>query len=295
MLSKEEKAQSIKKLLNKVNDSSIASIKSTVSGVVSIINDPKSNAKNLKELIQVDPPLAAKVLKVANSAYYASPRQISEIDQAVIWIGFDTLKEIVLNQKIAEVFNSGQAFMGYSRNALWKHSLSVAILAKMMYRMEYGERGENAYAVGLMHDIGIIVEDQFMQENFRKVLTKAHEDPQLFTVLEREILGFDHAEIGKVLTYTWGLPSELVGAIGFHHSPMLVTGEYEKMAKTLYIADFLTIESGINYSESPKLDMTIYDKCLTSLKLKQYSLDSLVKQMEKEISKMEAEGFLSND
>lgn len=295
MISKEDKVQRLEKLLSEVNNSSIASIKSTVSGVISIINDPKSNAKDLKELIQIDPPLAAKVLKVANSAYYASPRKISEIDQAVIWIGFETLKEIVLSQKVAEVFNGGEDFKGYSRTKLWKHSLCVALLAKKIYRMEYGERGENAYAVGLMHDIGIIVEDQFKETQFREVLSIVNDKQEVFTKVENEILGFHHSEIGKILTYTWGLPTELVGAIGFHHNPLLVTGEFAKMAKTLFVADYLVHDSGISYSENMKLDPITFEKCMTSLKLKMFSLESLIKQMLAEIKKMEAEGFIGND
>src|SRR3990167_2835747 len=91
---------SLSALLERVEASSLASIKGTVGGILSLISDPAASSFDLIQLIQVDPPLTAKILRVANSSYYATSRTISDIDQALIWIGFDTLKEIILTQKM---------------------------------------------------------------------------------------------------------------------------------------------------------------------------------------------------
>ncbi len=82
-----------------------------------MINDPESGAKGLKDIIEIDPPLRAGVLKAANSAYYCSMRKISEIQHAVIWIGYDVVKEIVLSQKVCEVFDQDETISGYSGNS----------------------------------------------------------------------------------------------------------------------------------------------------------------------------------
>lgn len=167
----EEKQKRLKKITNLVNQSEIASIKSIVSGVMKIISDPNSTIWDLKEIVEIDPPLAAKVLIQANSAYYSPPKKIGEIKQALIWIGFDALKELALRQKVHGIFNGNGAFEGYSTSSLWKHSVAVALITKMIYRREFRERGANAYVAGLLHDIGIIVESQFLPNDFKQVLS----------------------------------------------------------------------------------------------------------------------------
>jgi len=164
----------ISKIIELVDKSEISSIQSVVSGIIDVINDPESSAKDLKDIIEIDPPLTARVLKVANSAYYCSLRKISEIQHAVIWIGFDVFKKIALSQKICEMFDRNEIIRGYSGNSLWKHSVAVAILGKMIYRREFGESGENVYTAGLLHDI--VVENQFLENDFKEVLNKAKGD-----------------------------------------------------------------------------------------------------------------------
>ena len=105
---KEEKFERISKIIQLVDKSEISSTQNVVSGIINVINDPDSSAKDLNDIIEIDPPLTARVLKVANSAYYGSPRKISEIQHAVIWIGFDVVKEIVLSQKVCQVFDQDE-------------------------------------------------------------------------------------------------------------------------------------------------------------------------------------------
>ena len=128
MDSTEEKQKKLKHIVALVNESDISSIKNVVSGIIRIMNDPRSTAKDLKEIIQIDPPLTAKILRVANSAYYATRRRISELQQAIIWIGFDALKELAFSQKVCEIFDKDESIEGYSRTLLWKHGVAVAFL-----------------------------------------------------------------------------------------------------------------------------------------------------------------------
>ena len=295
MTLEEERYEKINKIIELVDRSEISSIQSVVSGVIDVINDPHSSAKDLKDIIEIDPPLTARVLKVANSAYYYSLRKISEIKRAVIWIGFDMLKEIALSQKVCEVFDQNEFIGGYSRSLLWKHSIAVALLGKMICRREFGERGENAYAAGLLHDIGIIVEHQFLENDFRDILDKAELERKNLSVSEYEVLGYTHTDIGEVLTEHWGFPDELIVAIGNHHNPDNAPQEFSKFASTLYIADYLCQERGIGYSDAPFRDPGIFRRCLKRLDVKGYALDLIVKDMEQEISMMEDQGLFQYD
>ena len=291
MTLEEERYEKVNKIIELVDQSEISSIQSVVSGVIDVINDPQSSAKDLKDIIEIDPPLTAKVLKVANSAYYYHPRKISEIQYAIIWIGFDVLKEIALSQKVWEVFDKNDSIGGYSRILLWKHSVAVAVLGKMICRREFGERGDNAYAAGLLHDIGIIVEHQFLENDFRAILDKADLERKNLSKAEHDILGFTHTDIGKVLTEHWSFPEELVVAIGNHHNPDKVSQDFSKIALTLYVADYLCQERGIGYGDAPIRDSALFRKCLRRLDIKGYALDLIVKDMEQEVSIMEGEGL----
>ena len=292
MTLEEERYEKANKIIELVDQSEISSIQSVVSGVIDVINDPQSSAKDLKDIIEIDPPLTARVLKVANSAYYYSLRKISEIQHAVIWIGFDVVKEIALSQKVCEVFDQDETISGYSGSSLWKHSIAVALLGN---RRGFGERGENAYAAGLLHDIGIIVENQFLENDFREVLNKAKQEKKDLSTAEYEVLGYTHTDIGKMLTDHWSFPEELVVAIGNHHNPDKAPQEFSKFASTLYIADYLCQEKGIGYSDAPFCDPGIFRGCLKRLDVKGYALDLIVKDMEQEISMMEDQGLFQYD
>lgn len=289
----EGRNEALVELVDMTDDSEISSIKKIVSGIIAIINNPRSNVQDLKEIIEIDSPLSAKVLKTANSAYYASQKKIYDIEQAVIWIGFDELKEIALNQKVCEIFAKGEPVEGYSRILLWKHSVAVALLAKMIYRRELGRRGDDMYAAGLLHDIGMIVEDQFMHDNFKHVLNKCTEEKMSLTDAESDVFGYNHADVGRALTDYWNLPRELVTAIGYHHDTFGVPRKFPIMALTLYISDYLCQLSGIGYcGSSHKIDETIFRRCLNALGLEQHVFKIIVEDLKKEVSRMEARGLL---
>ena len=291
MTLEEERYEKVNKIIELVDQSEISSIQSVVSGVIDVINDPQSSAKDLKDIIEIDPPLTARVLKVANSAYYYSLRKISEIQHAVIWIGFDVVKEIALSQKVCEMFDQDEIVSGYSGSSLWKHSIAVALLGKMIHRREFGERGDNAYAAGLLHDIGIIIEHQFLENEFRDILDKSALERTNLSKAEHDILGFTHTDIGEVLAEHWSFPDELVVAIRNHHNPDRAPQDFSKFASTLYVADYLCQERGIGYGDAPIRDSALFRKCLRKLDIKGYALDLIVKDMEQEIAIMEGQGL----
>jgi len=291
MKQEEEKYAKLEKIVQMVNKSEMASVQNVVSGITKIINDPGSSAKDLKEIIQIDPPLTGKLLKLANSVYYSPRSEISEIQQAIIWVGYDALKELALRQKVCEVFDGDSDIEEYSRTLLWKHSVAVALLGKMIYRREFGKKGENIYVAGLMHDIGIIALDQFCQDDFRLILSKAKTEKKNQTKTEKEVLGFDHTEVGKAITDSWNLPQELVEVIGCHHNPDNIAREFVRPSLTLYVADYVCQQKRLGYGDAPIRDKELFRKCLKRLELSSYALDLIVEDVEQELLKMEEQGL----
>jgi putative nucleotidyltransferase with HDIG domain len=242
-------------------------------------------------MVEIDPPLAAKVLKVANSVYYSPPKKIGEIKQALIWIGFDTLKEMALSLKVSGIFNGDDSVEGYSIHSLWKHCVAVALITKMIYRREFRERGANAYVAGLLHDIGIIVESQFLQNDFSLVLSKAKHEKKNLSEAELEVLGLHHADIGMAIAKNWNLPQELATAIGYHDNPLEAEQDASKLASTLYIAEYCSQNSNIGYSEAPFQNNEVFQQCLTELNIDPHALDLIVEDAQLELNEMEEQGL----
>ena len=281
-------------LLDLVNQSEIRSIKSVITRLLNIMNDPRSTAKDLTDIIQVDPPLTAKVLKLANSAYFSPREKISEIKKAIIYIGFNNLKEILLSQKVVEIFKSEETIEGYSRNQLWRHSVAVALMGKMIYRREFGLPGENVYAAGLMHDIGIIAIDQFLQDPFRKILHLSKEKRLPLSQAEKEVIGFTHADIGEAIGANWNLSPEITVPIGYHHSPTLAGESYLRLAGTLYISEYCchTNKFGFGARETVPASRTAYLATLKQLDITPSAIDLISRDMAAEIAIMKRKGLL---
>ena len=285
----------LRELISQVEHSDISSIKLVVQKILKIIHDPASTAKDLKEVIALDPPLAAKVLRFANSAYYARLRRVTDIEKAVIWIGYDTLKELALSQKVCELFQEEEELSGYSRLALWKHSVAVAITAKLIYRYEFGDHGDQMYALGLLHDIGFIIEDQLLHDHFQLILERSREEKRSIVKVEQDVLGFDHTDIGRLLVREWKLPGALEYSIGAHHSPENIEGEYAREARTLALANIYCQKRQIGYVDTSSHSPETLAGLQRKLSIYSGAMEFIMDDVEGQIARLEEEGWFHND
>jgi putative nucleotidyltransferase with HDIG domain len=290
----QESCDKIQALVDKVNLSAISSIKQSVSAILRTINDERSTVGELKEVIQLDPPLSAGVLKTANSAYYSRSfsRTFADIEQAIIWIGTETIKELALSIKVCEIFDRDEKIERYSRRALWRHCIAVALMSKFIYRREFGLKGENAYAAGILHDLGIIAEDQFLQDNFKRALLLSDSEKIDLTTAEHKVLGFEHSEIGGAIAASWGLPKELCRAIEFHHRPLEAPPEFSRIACVLYISDTYCRARGFYIGAELIQDEPKFNECLEVLNIRNYALDIIFKNVDEEIKKMDNKNLI---
>jgi len=283
----QEQSRVIAEIIRLVNESQIASIKNVVIQLISLINNPDASALDLRNLLELDPPLTAQVLKRANSAFYAPPRKINDIREAIIWIGFEQVKEIALSQKIFDFFKAGASFSSqYSGQALWKHSIATALFSKYIYRREFRQTGINVYTAGLLHDIGIVIENQFLPDRF-KALVNATTDSKCLYELEEEYIGFYHTQIGFKLGLNWNFPVDLVQCIGHHHTPDDQTINDKKMVSTIYVADKLAHINNMGYCDEKAIMDQQFERCLIRLSLDRSSLEMITESVIEELKKME--------
>lgn len=283
---------SISEIVNQVNDSDMASVKNVITGIVRLLSNPDSSINDIKEIILVDPPLLSKVLKLANSAYYAPSKPIEVIDKALIMIGFDAVMELALNQKASELFDNSDKIFNYSASDLWENNVAVALFGKFIYRKEFGENGELAYVAGLLHNIGIIIFDQFLHEEFIEILEEANNLKTDLFEIEKKQLGFTHAQLGKAIIEDWNLEGNITSSIEWHHQPDKVENQNLKLTNTLYIADYFCSHKKIGYSDAPYQTKESFLKCIKNINLSAESFKLIGKNVENEIEKMKKSGLL---
>ncbi len=216
--------------------------------LLSLIDDPRSSAGDVTEIISRDPSLTAKLLKVANSAYYGFPAKISDLRHAVALLGFNLVKSLAVSIGVIKNFPRGKQSAYFSASGLWLHSLVVATAMQELER-RFCPRDENhdyLFIVGLLHDLGKVVLDQFFPELFSEVLEKANagEHVKLHQV-EREIIGIDHCEVSAMLLTRWKFPPKIVQPIAWLHRQMLPTEVNQVDVVLLRLANVLAQELGL--------------------------------------------------
>lgn len=282
----------IAEIVKNVNDSDMASLKNVITGIVRLLSDPNSSIIDIKEIILIDPPLLSKVLKMANSAYYAPTSPIEEIDKALIMIGFDAVLELALNQKACEMFDNNEKTGNYSAFDLWENNVAVALFGKYMFRREFSESGESAYIAGLLHNIGIIALDQFVHTDFVEIVKEAENLKKDLLDVEKNHLGFTHTQLGKSIIADWNLPDNICSAIEWHHNPEQATKDNLQIVNTLYVADYFCAHKNIGYSDAPHQPQEVFMKTIKQLNVSPESFKLIGKDVENEISKMKENGLL---
>ncbi|OGV54568.1 MAG: hypothetical protein A2X49_11165 [Lentisphaerae bacterium GWF2_52_8] len=289
---KSRKLISLDDLATRASRSEISSIGTVVNKIMGIIRDPSSSAVQLKEMIEIDPPLSAKVLRRANSAIYGLKREIKSIREAIVLIGFNTVRELCLSLKIAKFFSDEKASANYSRKKLWKHSLAVALCGKYLCRREFRQEGDDIYSAGLLHDLGIIVEEQFLPEAFEEIARISAEQGLSIVAAERQVLGFTHADIGQKLVSAWRIPEELAMAIGRHHQPFPCPEPFARTTMIISVSDYACRKAGITCGEVPEDSGNDYSRCLDALKLSPEALEVIVEDVAAELEELERSGDL---
>lgn len=209
--------------------------------IVKVANDPNTAAEDLSKLLSVDQSLSAKVLRLVNSSYYGVKNKVSSVKQAVVILGFETVRSLALSTAIMDKFGSDDTGAGLSRKEFWKHSLGVAMTNRVLCRhlSKDAPTQEMYYMAGLLHDIGKVILDQHFFENFVVILNRRAAMGVSFYQAEKLVNDITHDEIGAFLASTWSLPAPIIQAIRYHHDPMAATEDMQIVDAT-HFANVLT-------------------------------------------------------
>lgn len=252
--SKDDVEYKVSLILKKVKD--IPSLPEVVTKVMELVSNPSSSAAELSKVISHDPGLTTRVLRLVNSAYYGFPKQISSIQQAIMILGFTTMRGLVLSTSIFKIFTPKGSSTGKTIDyqLFWKHSISVALCSRIAASNTGLTELGDAFSCGILHDIGKVVFDQYAHTDYVEVFKSIplkYSSKQLLDA-EQKIIGVNHADIGYRVADKWNLPITLSESIRCHHSP-LESVSNSKLVSCIYlgniIANQITKNSGLlNYS-----------------------------------------------
>lgn len=210
--------ESIKRIVSQTE--TLPSLPEVYTDVISELQSSDPSVQKVGEIISTDLAMTAKILQVVNSAFFGLVRKINNPKEAVMLLGTETIKALVLSVKIFSQFNQ-KKFAWFNFDELFNHSMSVSMFAQTISRQEHLDPAlvNNSLMAGMFHDLGKLILVANFQEPYQKVLTEAGKTRQNLWDLEIERFGTSHAEIGAYLMGLWGLEYPVIEAIAFHHRP----------------------------------------------------------------------------
>lgn len=212
--------------------------------VMEVAQDPKSGAQELKEAMETDPSLCARVLKCVNSSAYALRSPITSLQHAIAYLGSKQIRNLAMSAAVSELFKKACTVGAYERSGLWKHLVAVGICARMVAMRCRMSNFEDMFLAGLLHDIGIVLEDQYVHPLFSTAMNSLHGDAAL-SVVERETIGFAHTGLAERMARDWKFPEPMAAAARHHHSSSRYKGEHVDVVRCVEAANIVCSLKGI--------------------------------------------------
>jgi putative nucleotidyltransferase with HDIG domain len=206
-----------------------------------VISDPNVSAAQIASILAEDPAISVKVLKLTNSAFYGLAREVDSVKHAVVIVGMEAIKNLVLSASVLDMFKSDTVDQEF-QESYWRHSLATGFCCRFLAKklQAHGMMNtDSAFSSGLLHDIGKIVIACFLSDEYARLQEARAEDTESQDIeLEDRVLGFNHAQIGAFLAVQWKLPNRLAESIDYHHQPRLGT-EDDPISYVVNIGDFV--------------------------------------------------------
>jgi putative nucleotidyltransferase with HDIG domain len=229
-------------ILQSVKD--IPPLPAIIPRVMSVLNDPNSSVSDLSEVLGSDQAIASKLLRLSNSAFYGFPKHIGTIQDAVVLLGFKTIKGLIYALSLYNNFDKHVAGYEMHKGELWRHSLAVAFLSRDISTRTKTGNPEQAFVAGLLHDIGKTILGEYVEQNVEEIKRLVEKENYTFPEAEEKVLGFSHTELGARVCEKWNLPDELLSAVRHHHNPA-EGKDGGPLVPVVHIADAVCLMMGI--------------------------------------------------
>ena len=223
----------VKLVVERLKD--IPTLPSVVQKIIEIVDSPTTSASDLNLAISMDKALSIKVLKLVNSAFYGFPKRIETLTQAIVILGFNTVRSLALSISMVD-FLKGRGSRQLNYGEFWKHSIATSIMARAIAKKAFPTIAEESFVSGLLHDIGILILDQFLPKEYAAAFDRMHNENITLFDAERKELGITHCDVGGMLAEKWNLPDPLLYSIKYHHEPS-PEKDYFPIVSTVHVAN----------------------------------------------------------
>lgn len=262
-----------------MNASDLPTIPVVATKVLQLIENPSTAAEDLARVVSSDPAVAARVLKISNSSFYGCQRQIHTLSHAIMMLGYNTLKSLVLAASVKQVYKS----YGLTEKMLWEHSFGAGLAARIIANGTRLVNEEEAFLGGLFHDIGKTIMNNTDSQKFQAVMQKCYNDGISFQDAERQFYPFTHAEVGGLVIKKWNFPEMLMKAVLQHHAYAFAEDEdpYQvTLACVVGLANLLCHKVGLGQRE-PEQTLLLHETVPARLlNLDEHTLNGLLSTFE---------------
>lgn len=236
------------------------------------LEDTNTNAEAVSRIIQDDPAMMARILRVVNSAFYGVSQPVVSIQQAVGLLGFLAVKNIAMTTSAFSAFSIKEQ-TDFNREEFWRHSICVGIATNVLYQNVKGHiqshiSSDLLHLSGLVHGIGIIIFEQYFHIKFMVALLLSQKENIPLVKAEEEALGVDHCEVGAWLGKKWNMPPDVVECVRWHHDPEKSDPKYRPLVNLCHTAKYIcTLEKLGDYGDSgPTFKQSVWRELGLSVK-----------------------------
>jgi HD-like signal output (HDOD) protein len=223
---------------------SIPAMPASASAVIGLLKDPDVEMSDLMHAIEYDQGLTSNILRLANSAYFAGPRTVGSLKEALVRLGTNRIFQLVITAAVMPIAH--QEIRGYDipSGKLFEESIAVAVGAEELAVLLNRKPPAHAFTSGLLHDLGKVVLGTFLEINVQPIREMAFSQKISFEVAEACVLGIDHSEAGAMLLEHWELPKNIVEVVRYHHRPEMMEGD-RLVVDLVHVADTVAMETGL--------------------------------------------------
>lgn len=259
-----------------------------------LATDDSATAEQIQQVIDADPSMALRTLRLANSAAYGLSNKVSRIERAVALLGRMTIAKLASSASVEGAFGGFKiAAPGITGDTPWRYAVCVGFATEVvigechtMSSVAQRKLAAEAFVAGLIHDIGTLVQAKMSQEKFNQAVTGSLKSGVPLVSHERRLIGIDHAQIGERLAVHWSLPPELAGAIGLHHDPLSAKPEHRTLTCIIHVAAQLVRKAGVAALDGDT-DMPQLGPAMEQLRLDPRKTDRLVQAIADRVKTIE--------
>ena len=219
--------------------------------LIAMISDPNSSMAAISRIVEEDPPLVAKILKIINSGYYNMANKISSVHQALVLLGLEEVKNMVFALSVYSTFYHIHQNEYFNFSRFWKHSASTAKMAIVLSKYVGLNFNQADFISGLLHDFGRLVLQLYFSENYEEVFRHSESNNLTLYEAEKAVLGMTHAEVGFWLGNHWHIPEEIMDVILFHHEPTETDVEEKPLRPIIYLSERIANIWGVTLEPVP--------------------------------------------